>query len=371
MKNIKICHMSSVHQLFDTRVFYKECKTLLHEGFDVSLVVQHKVDEEIEGIKIIGVGKPKSRIERMTKTVTQVYKRALEVDADLYHFHDPELLFVGLKLKRKGKKVIYDVHEDVPRQILSKEWIARPLRNTLRILCEEIENYAARKFDYIITATPCIKDRFLKLQRNVVDVNNFPMLQEFCKPEADCMGKEEKGKFICYVGGITRIRGALEMVRAMRGLECKLLLAGTFQPEQLRHECAMQPGWENVIELGFVNRKDLGAVLEKSSAGVVLYHPEPNHINAQPNKMFEYMAAGLPVVASNFPLWKEIVESNNCGICVDPLNVEEITKAIKWLIENPEKAKEMGANGRKAVEGKYNWGKEAEKLIAIYRALLS
>ena len=82
--------------------------------------------------------------------------------------------------------------------------------------------------------------------------------------------------------------------------------------------------------------------------------------------MFEYMAAGIPVVASNFPLWKEIIEENKCGICVEPANVEQISDAVNYLLNNPEEAQRMGANGRKAVEEKYNWNNEAKTLLQLY-----
>ncbi len=363
-----ICHLTSVHYPFDTRIFYKECKTLSTAGYDVVLIAQNNKDEVVEGVTIKGVDKPKNRMERMTKTVSWVYKRALEVDADVYHFHDPELIFTGLKLKKRGKKVIYDVHEDVPRQILSKGWIPLPLRGFISWLAEKVEDVAGRRFDCILTATPYIRDRFLKINHNTLDINNYPLLQELYLPEVDWSKKE---KTVCYVGGITKERGILQMVDAVKKSGYKLFLAGSFVSQQLRMECFKREGWSNVVELGFLNRGEVKNVLAKSMAGLVLLHPTNNYIDALPIKMFEYMSAGIPVIASHFPLWKEIVEGNSCGICVDPLNVEEIAEAIRWLIENPDVAQKMGENGRRAVEEKYNWSQEAEKLLKIYEELLS
>jgi len=363
----KICHLTSVHPKIDIRIFYKECKTLADAGYDVTLVVQNDKDEVIEEVNIITINKPKNRKERMTRTVRQVYSCALECNAEIYHFHDPELIPIGLRLKRKGKKVIYDVHEDVPRQILSKQWIPAPLHKTISWTVEKIENYAAKRFDYIITATPYIRDRFLKINRNSIDVNNFPLLAELHISNTDWSSKE---KLICYVGGIGRVRGIQEMVQAIGMTSYSMLLAGNFESSAEREIAVQRDGWRQVIELGHINRTEVKEVLSRSMAGLVLFHPEPNHINAQPNKMFEYMSAGIPVIASNFPLWKEIIESNNCGICVDPLNVNEITDAINWIMDNPEQAKLMGKNGRKAVEAKYNWKQEENKLLKIYEGLL-
>jgi hypothetical protein len=364
----KICHLTSVHPLYDTRIFYKECKTLVNAGYDVTLVVQNDKDEVIDGVKVKRVNKPGNRMERMAKTARQVYKRALEVDADVYHFHDPELIPVGLRLKSRGKKVIYDVHEDVPRQILSKGWIAAPARKIVSWKVERIENFAAKKFDYIVTATPFIRERFLKLNKNTVDINNFPILSELYVPKNDW---EHKEKAVCYVGGIGKARGIFEMVNAVGLTDYRLLLAGSFASAEEREACIKLDGWRKVSELGHINREEVRDVLSRSMAGLVVLHPIQNYLDALPVKMFEYMSAGIPVIASNFALWREIIEKNNCGICVDPLNIEEIADAVKWIIDHPEEAKRMGENGRRAVEEKYNWEKEGEKLVNIYKELLS
>lgn len=362
----KICHLTSVHPRIDTRIFHKQCKTLLNAGYDVSLVVQNDRDEVIDGIQILAIDTPKNRIERMTRTTRQVYRRAMECDADIYHFHDPELIPVGLKLKRKGNKVIYDVHEDVPRQILSKAWIPSPLRKTISWMVERIENYAAKRFDSIVTATPYIRDRFLKINSKSVDVNNFPLLSELHIPSADWNNKE---KLVCYIGGIGRVRGIQEMVQAIAMTNYSMLLAGDFESSAEREKAIQGEGWHQVMELGHINRTEVKAVLSRTMAGLVVLHPIVNYIDALPVKMFEYMSAGIAVIASHFPLWREIIEGNNCGICVDPLDINDIANAINRIMENPELAKQMGTNGREAVERKYNWEQEGKKLLGIYGGL--
>ena len=359
--------MSSVHPQDDTRIFYKQCKTLAGKGYNVSLIVQHEKDEKIDKINIKGVDIPKNRKERMVKTVRQVYKRALQCDADIYHFHDPELIPIGLKLKRKGKKVIYDVHEDVPRQILSKGWIAAPFRKIISWMAERYEKRTAKQFDCIITATPYIRDRFFKINKNSIDVNNYPLLSELHTANTEWCRKE---KLICYVGGIGKIRGIREMVQGIGMTKYSLLLAGEFESSEERDIAISKDGWSHIIELGHINRMEVKEVLLRSMAGMVVLHPIPNYLDALPVKMFEYMAAGIPVIASNFPLWKEIVEVNNCGICVNPLDVNEIADAINYIIDNPEQTKQMGENGRRAVEEKYNWEREESKLLKIYEGLL-
>ena len=363
---IKVCILTTVHQAYDTRIFYKEIKTLSLMGYNVTFIVPHDTDEVIGNIKIRALTKPRNRFQRMCVLAWYAINLAKQEDANLYHFHDSELLLVGLLLKAKNKNVIYDVHEDLPRQILSKHWIPAPLRKPISWIVERIEDYAAKQFDYVVTATPYIRDRFLKINKNTIDVNNYPLLSELHIPNTDWGSKE---KLVCYVGGISKIRGIQEMVQAIGITRYSMLLAGKFESSVEREIAVNREGWSRVIELGHVNRAEVKEILSRSMAGLVLFHPNPNHINAQPNKMFEYMSAGIPVIASHFPLWKQIVEGNNCGICVDPLNINEIANAIIWIIENPEQAELMGENGRRAVE-KYNWEQESNKLIHVYKELL-
>jgi hypothetical protein len=363
-KQSKVCHLTSVHPYNDTRIFIKECCTLAATGYDTDLVAPNAPDEVRNTVHLHGVPKVNgSRLLRMTKTVWAVYQKARPLKADIYHFHDPELIPIGLLLKLEGKKVIYDVHEDVPKDILGKTWIPPVLRKPVAWLIRNLENFAAKRFDAVVAATPYICDRFLKLGCHAVNINNYPILTELYLPDVDWSKKECA---VCYVGGIFYIRGIFEIVEALGQTDTKLLLAGQFWPSALRERVVTMPGWNNVEELGQLNRNEVAKTLARAMAGLVLFHPEPYHLDAQPNKMFEYMSAGLPVIASNFPLWKKIIEGNECGICVDPMNPEAIREAIQWLIEHPDEAKRMGENGRRAVEEKYNWESQVLSLTKLY-----
>ncbi|MDJ0696057.1 glycosyltransferase family 4 protein [Mastigocoleus sp. MO_188.B34] len=366
---LHVCKLTSVHPYNDIRIYFKECYSLAKTGYNMHLIAPGAPDNLVEIIHLYSVPKVKSNLlKRMIKTIWDVYIKALEINADLYHFHDPELIPIGLILKAKGKKVIYDVHEDVPRQILSKEYIPRLSRRIVSKLTESIENFACKHFDAIVTATPYICDRFSKLGCNAVNINNYPILSELHIPEINW---EEKEKAVCYVGGIWEQRGIYEMVKAIGQTNTKLLLAGNFSSTEQRNKVVSMSGWANVKELGYLDRKGVADTLAKSIAGLVVLHPIINYLDALPVKMFEYMSAGIPVIASNFPLWKEIIEGNKCGICVDPMNPKAIAKAIQWIVDNPNEAKRMGENGRKAVEEKYNWENEADKLRALYKELQS
>lgn len=121
--------------------------------------------------------------------------------------------------------------------------------------------------------------------------------------------------------------------------------------------------------VGKLSRDQVNKLYGQSRAGLVLYQPAANHYESQPIKMFEFMAAGLPVIASDFPLWREIIEENKCGICVDPQDINAVRNACELLLSDPETAQQMGLNGHKAVEDKYSWDSEAKKLIDIYKSI--
>jgi glycosyltransferase involved in cell wall biosynthesis len=364
-----VAHLTSAHPRDDIRIFLKECCGLAKHGHFITLVVADGLGEEDRNdVRILDIGHSSGRLDRMLKTTRRVYSQAARLDADVYHLHDPELMSVGLKLKRLGKKVVFDAHEDVPRQLLGKHYLSPLARRLLSFAFARFERYACARFDGVVAATPHIRDKFSLINPKTVDINNFPMEGEL---EAD-IPWGNKADEVCYVGGIATIRGIREMVHAMERVNtaAKLNLVGGFAEPAVQSEVSSYTGWRSINALGVKNRSEVRDVLARSRAGLVVFHPLPNHVDAQPNKMFEYMSAGVPVIASNFPLWREIIEGNQCGLCVDPLRPEQIAAAIDYLVSHPDEARRMGENGRRAVKDRYNWAREEYKLQAFYGDLL-
>jgi glycosyltransferase involved in cell wall biosynthesis len=368
LDNKKVVHLTSAHPCFDVRIFVKECKTIVQAGYDVVLVVPHDKDEVVDGIKIKSVSKPKNRRERMFKTVFDIYKRALKEDAALYHFHDPELIPAGMMLRWKGKKVVYDVHEDLPRQILTKPWINPFLRRIVSACSSAVENIGVRFFNGVVAVTPTIAKRFPKNETAVV--YNYPILGELAA--VDAVPYNKRAPIAIYVGGITMIRGIKEMVEAVglipRQFDVRLVLAGNITEKDV--EEAVDTADPRVDFIGWQSREQVAKLLGRSRIGFVLFHPAPNHVDALPNKLFEYMSAGLPVLASDFPLWRKIIGDLGCGILVDPQDPKKIADAVQWMLEHPVEAEAMGKRGQQAVYELFNWDKEAEKLLSFYDQIL-
>jgi len=364
---ISICHITTVHKRFDIRIFHKECKSLRKVYDCINIIVADGLgDETRDGIAIYDIGKPTNRKERFLKTTNLALKKARKINANIYHIHDPELLRIANKLLASGAKVIFDAHEDLPRQIASKPYIHKIFKKPIAMAVEMYENRITKKITGIITATPYIKSRFIKINKNTIDINNFPIEKEIIVNDKS----EKKEKKICYIGGITKIRGITQIIAALEQTNLKLDLAGDLDAE-FESKLKNIKGWKQVNYLGFIDRDTALKVKSSSIAGIVTFLPVPNHINAQPNKIFEYMASGLPVIGSSFPLWKLIIEDNQCGICVNPENPNEIASAINALANNPELAKKMGENGKRLVNEKFNWNNEKEKLLHFYKNLIA
>ena len=344
------------------------CRSLA-STYSVSLVVADGLeDEQKDGVRIFDVGRNSGgRLKRMTHVSRQVLDRALSLDGDIYHLHDPELLPIGMKLLRVGKRVIFDAHEDFPKQLRSKPYLGTVSRVLLSRIASIYENRTCSRFDAIVGATPSITRKFQAINRVSETINNFPILGEL----ESGTDRSQISREVTYVGGMSQIRGIEHLVSSMTHTNSvKLNLIGEFGDPTFARRVRQTEGFASTEHMGFLERTQVRDVLARSAAGIVTFLNSPNHIDAQPNKMFEYMSAGIPLISSNFPLWREIVEGNECGLCVDPTEPAQIGSAIQYIVDNPEEAREMGENGRRAVVQKYNWGTEEAKLLALYRRVI-
>lgn len=371
-----LVHVTTVHSRRDVRIYHKEMRSLRALGRRVILVVADGLGsgpDDLSGVSFVDIGPlDRGRLARVVLGNVRAFRAIAGLKPGLVHFHDPELIFTGLALKALGHKVVYDVHEDYPQQVLGKHWIPSLLRRFAAKSVSAVERVAKYSLDAFVAATPHIATKFPP-ERTVL-VQNYPLPEELIAPESQTYAK--RPLHVAYMGGITELRGGKKMVEAMALLsgslpEARLKWAGPIVPQSFLDDVRELPGWDKVDYHGFLDRPSLAAFLGTSRAGLVVLQPTPNYLDSQPNKLFEYMAAGLPVIASDFPLWKQIVTEVDCGLLVNPEDPASISEAISWILQNPERAEAMGLRGKAAVSDRYNWQQEERKLMQLYANLLS
>lgn len=366
---LKARHLTSVHPAGDNRILYRECRSLADAGHDIGLIVGHEPIGEIAGVPVLGVGEPRNRWDRMTRVVWNVYRAARRERAHLYHLHDPELLWAGMLLKFHGHKVVYDVHEDAPKQIMNKFWIPSWAKWVLSSGTKLVERMAGSVFDGIVTATPSIAERFPAHKTAVVQ--NFPR-RAAADPGVSRPAFHERPYAFAYTGGITAVQGAREIAATAALLPEDLggaVVAGWFDNDTVEAEVRASEGWENIRFLGRITPQEVLDAILDARCGVVVDHPISNYLDSYSTKMFEYMACGVPVVCSDFPLWTQLVGDADCGVLVDPMDPSAVAKAVERLSRDPDEARRLGENGRTAILDRYNWEAEFAKLDALYRRI--
>lgn len=365
----KVCHLSSVHRLNDVRIFHKECRSLAEAGYEVTLIACRAEVGNAFGVRLIALEEKGHRLERMVFGALKAYHLARAQGADIYHFHDPELLPYGLLLKKvTGARIVYDSHECYPEFFLQKEWLPSFLRKMMSKAIRLLEDFVARRIDLVVAATPHIVERFRPVARRLATLNNYPLKREFSFPRNE---ESVIRDGFCFVGAISKVRGILQAMDALDHVprDVRFYLAGTFTEADIEAAVKRHRNWPRVIFPGQVSREEVAAIYRKSFAGLVNLLPAPNHLFSQPIKLFEYMSAGIPVVCSNFPLWERVVKEGDCGICVDPTSARALAAAINRIHEDVELQRTFSRNGRRLVENVYSWDSEASRLLASYREI--
>jgi glycosyltransferase involved in cell wall biosynthesis len=367
----RVVHLTSVHEAADTRIVHKECTALAESGYDVVLVAQEPQVPMPPGVRHHTVPRARNRLDRVLRTVPAVFGAALAERASVYHLHDPELVPVGLLLRLRGARVFFDVHEDIVLDIGTKPWIPRRLRGFVAAAAAGVLRLVERCFSAVVPATPSIAQSFTR-GRTVV-VRNYPRLEDLVAGDG---GTEFNARplEVIYLGAITRVRGVAEMVDAIGDpaipSHARLVLAGAFEDAETRAFAAARSGWRRTRPVGFLRRDQLGEALSRARAGLLVLQPFASFEDSLPTKMFEYMGAGLPVIASKFLRCREVLEQYDCGILVDPRDSAEIAQAIRTVLLHPLQAQKMGERARQAVRERFQWKTEAKNLVGLYEAVL-
>ena len=371
---VKVGVLTSLHPVFDIRIFHRECCSLARAGYDVTLIAPHDSSLERNGVRVMGVEKSqlRGRIARGLQMSWRVYRAAKNLSADIYHFHDPELMPIGLLLHLQGKKVIYDVHEDLPSDLNSRErsFLPRWSRRYVAWAAKQVEEWIAGKVDAVVTAGEDITFRLKKFAAETVTVPNFPILEEYTS--LACPLTRYQSKTLVSFGGVSEARAIQQQIEALGQLPknsgIRLVLGGRTFPAQLE-EMKLLPGWNLVDYRGPIERKEMIEAMARAAVAVILFAPGPNHQAIRSNRFYESLAAGLPVIVPNFGEW-DLAERMGCGICVDSTDPQSIARAIEYLCTHPEVAAAMGARGKKLVQEKFCWEREESKLIQLYARLV-
>ena len=371
---MRIAIITSVHAPLDVRVFQKQGTTLAAAGHDVTLFARERTQvsssKEIadRGLHFVNLRSGGSRVARV-RLWTQIVGHLRRQAADVWHFHDPELLPVLIAARsilRIRVAIVYDVHEDLPKDILEKHWIAPRMRRGVAFVADRVERWGARRCDLVVAATDSIGSRLALSARRSVVVHNYPLAVE--DSPADQQSRPVKA---IVAGGLSKKRGLIELVEAMRLVrtsDLELHLFGGFLTQDFESELRSRCG-ANVFIHGEVPFSEIAGHLSSAHIGVVTFLPVPNHVEALPNKLFEYMRAGLAIVASDFPIWRPLVVGTGCGVVVDPANPTEIAFALDRLAQDPAARRAMGEAGTANVRDRYSWSAAASVLLDAYNGL--
>lgn len=368
----KICHITSAHPSEDGRIFRRACVSSAQAGYETFLVERGETYNKM-GVHIIGIGQPKksSRFYRMTSFAKKAYSVAVQLDADIYHLHDPELLPYALKLKKIGKKVVFDSHENYVEQIKQKQYLPKPIALMLSKLFKAYSTHIYKKIDGLTYPGSGIKNyAFDGLCKNVVQTDNLPWLNELYDKYSEKSSKELNT--VCYIGGLDEARGITQIVKAAKLANCKLYLAGPFSSDEYRHSLEMMDEYSHVRYLGILDRNQIVELLQRVEVGLCTLLDVGQYYKMKnlPTKVYEYMSMGLPVVINDSEYNKHFLENCKIGFAVDSSSPKEIAKAIIALLENETLKKECGIIGRKAIKNSYCWDIEQYKLIKMYQTIL-
>lgn len=328
-----VCHLTTTHPADDARI-QRERRTVEQNGNYTTVV------------KNIVAGYPKWQ---HPFRLLALAKQAMTTNASIFHCHEPDAL--GIALLRKSvmrNRVIYDVHEhwpsELPRDVGAPHWLSH--------LIDPVEQWMARRADAVITVSESVGQRF----PGSIVLPNYPNPPTTPLPNVDISLRS-----LAIVGAKLHpyhIRDGLSAVTRLRTCwpDVTLNLIGNL--------ATPVPEGSPVTCTGYLPHAAIPAALQQAGIGLALLSPDYENIRiGLPNRLFSYMMAGIPVIATALPEIERIVDETNCGILVQPDDVDAIVDAAIWLEKRPIQARWMGERGRQAIVSRYNWDAVQDRLI--------
>lgn len=365
---LQVAQVTTVHRPDDTRVRHRECGALTDAGVSVTLVAKagSELTEPDDAVRRVPLPEPRTRWARLLQQ-PRLLRELLTLDADVYQFHDPELFATAVALHALGRVVVVDIHEDYRAQIKVKPYLGRaaPLVAAGVALAEAA---SVRFVDGTVVARPAVHARLARHARRLVLVENFAEPSDGVGP-FDLTSYRCRPPVACYVGSVSRFRGLKDMVEAAQlASDWELALAGPVSRDEAS-ERLMAGIPDPSVYRGVVPRSELPTFLSRCRVGLSVLWPVPSHLADRPTKVFEYMAAGLPVVTSDLPGSRHLVEEAGCGIVIPSGAPEALDEAVSHLMTHPEEAWRMGQAGREAVLSRFSWAGEAARYVEFIRGL--
>ncbi|HPZ14957.1 MAG TPA: glycosyltransferase family 4 protein [Bacillota bacterium] len=370
---MKICMLTSTHGPNDGRIFQKEAKSLAKEHEVTIIAPSNWSGNSIaDGIHIVTVKRPNSTVHHPI-TLLRLLRACLAQDADVYHCHEPDALFIGVLAKYlKGRSVVYDIHEHWPSEIPYDIGVRNGtlMQRALSAIISSVELVLARRAESTFAVSESVAARFRERGIEPTILSNYSIADLDIPYNPDRNGRN----LMFMAGNLQSFHGVGECIQAVSQIrerypDVSLTLVGNVREDL--NERINESGLNRfVTSTGFLPYRAMYEKLNEGTAGLLVFQPTYYNISiGLPNKLFDYMLLGLPVIASDLPEIRNIVSKADCGILVDPANVRDIADAITYLFDHPEEAQRMGANGRRAVLERYNWSRMEAELLRTYRTL--
>jgi len=372
MPAAKIAHLTASRDPFSARTF-AQSKGAVRDGFEVVIVAPHHADEARDGVQVRALPRVRGRLDRITRVCFLCTRRGMAERADIYHLHEPDMVPWGLFLRLLGRRVIYDVHEDYVTATVARPWLPDWARPLLAGWMHLVNAVARRAFVVLIA-----ERYYARSFPGAVEMLNYAKLEEYDGLAGITRDPAAGDRIrLLYAGSVTESRGARHHLRLLDHLpEAELLLIGQCSvPDlaaELEAQAAADPRLRFVYDAHWLAKERiLEAYAEPWTAGLALFPDSPHYREKELTKFYEYMAAGLPIVSSDFAVWRALVEGFEVGLCVDPEDPEAAAAAIRWLVDNPEAARAMGERGRRLVRERFNWDSQMRILNDLYRRMLA
>ncbi len=379
----KICNLAVVHRADDKRIFQRECRSLAKMGYEVHIIAPFSHDDVIENVTIHALPDKNGQVSRIVNML-RLFVWSLKIKADIYHFHDPILIYVGFCLMVLLKvPVVYDVHEWVEYKIMKKWNLPFPLRRVLSlgyvVTCKLLTKNMSK-----VAVLENIAEEYVGDVRIVKNYFPISVLDDYWKGKKE-KSTTESGEMarifrLIYTGIITEQRGGLTMVELVHELvshyrlKVRLDIFGSFFPQGFQDDVEnyikKHDLEQNISIHGNHHFNYLIPYMNRADIALCLWNPAEYKIAYLPVKLNEYMAFGIPILSSTLDGWKPYIEEVGSGIMVDPSDIVNCARIVSDLLMDYKRRQDMGRKGRDAVLKYFNWENEVAKLDRLYRDLL-